>query len=76
MICIGNVEFKTAKSAGYSGNAGYGKDHLQLTVVKGYLVKLLGNARIVRHLMQHRPEFLAEFQAITEMASTPPPEAE
>jgi DNA-binding transcriptional MerR regulator len=54
----------------------YGKDHLQLTVVKGYLVKLLGNARIVRHLMQHRPEFLAEFQAITEMASTPPPEAE
>jgi hypothetical protein len=22
MICIGNVEFKTAKSAGYSGNAG------------------------------------------------------
>jgi hypothetical protein len=23
MICIGNVEFKTAKSAGYSGNAGY-----------------------------------------------------
>jgi len=26
--------------------------------------------------MQHRPEFLAEFQAITEMASTPPPEAQ
>jgi hypothetical protein len=54
----------------------YGKDHLQLTVIKGYLGKLLGNARIVRYLMQHRPEFLAEFQAITEMASTPPPEAE
>ncbi len=54
----------------------YGKDHLQLTVVKGYLGKLLQNARIVRYLMQHRPEFLAEFQAITEMASTPPPEAQ
>jgi len=54
----------------------YGKDHLQLTVIKGYLGKLLGNARIVRHLMQHRPEILAEFQVITEMASTPPPEAE
>lgn len=54
----------------------YGKDHLQLTVIKAYLGKLLGNARIVRYLMQHRPEFLAEFQAITEMASTPPPEAE
>ena len=54
----------------------YGKDHLQLTVVKGYLGRLLQNARIVRYLMQHRPEFLAEFQAITEMASTPPPEAQ
>jgi hypothetical protein len=53
----------------------YGKDHLQLTVIKGYLGKLLGNTRIVRYLMQHRPEFLAEFQAITEVASTPPPEA-
>ncbi len=54
----------------------YGKDHLQLTVIKGYLGKLLGNARIVRYLTQHRPEFLAEFQAITEMASSQPPEAE
>ncbi len=54
----------------------YGKDHLQLTVIKGYLAKLLGNTRVVKYLMQHRPEFLAEFQAITEMASTWPPEVE
>ena len=54
----------------------YGEDHLQLTVIKGYLAKLLGNTRIVRYLMQHRPEFLAEFQAITEVASPPLPEAE
>lgn len=54
----------------------YGQDHLQLTVIKGYLAKLLGNARVVRYLMQHRPEFLSEFQAITEVASTQPPEAE
>jgi ParB-like chromosome segregation protein Spo0J len=54
----------------------YGKDHLQLTVIKGYLAKLLGNIRVVKYLMQRRPEFLAEFQAITEMASTWPPEAE
>lgn len=52
----------------------YGRDHLQLTVIKGYLGKLLGNARIVRYLMQHRPEFLAEFQAIAEMAPGPPPD--
>lgn len=54
----------------------YGKNHLQLTVIKGYLAKLLGNARVVRYLMQHRPELLSEFQAITEMTSVPPLEAE
>jgi len=53
----------------------YGQDHLYLTVIKGYLAKLLGNARVVRYLMQHRPEFLAEFQSIAEMTSTLPPEA-
>ena len=53
----------------------YGQDHLHLTVIKGYLAKLLGNARVVRYLMQHRPEFLTEFQAIADMTSTLPPEA-
>ena len=53
----------------------YGKDHLHLTVIKGYLARLLGNARVVRYLMQNRPEFLNEFQAIAEMNSTLPPEA-
>lgn len=54
----------------------YGKDHLQLAVIKAFLEKLLGNARIVRYLVLHRPEFLTEFQAITEMTSAIPPEAE
>lgn len=53
----------------------YGQDHLQLTVIKGYVAKLLGNARIVRYLMQNRPDFMAEFQTIAEMTSTLPPEA-
>lgn len=53
----------------------YGKDHLYLTVVKGYLAKLLGNGRVVRYLVQHRPEFLSEFQNIAEMTSTLPSEA-
>jgi hypothetical protein len=30
---------------------------------------------VVRYLMQHRPEFLAKFQAIADMAPTLPPEA-
>lgn len=48
-----------------------GQDHLHLTVVKGYLAKLLGNARVVRYLMLH----WSEFQAIADMTSTLPPEA-
>ncbi|MDN3712510.1 plasmid partitioning protein RepB C-terminal domain-containing protein [Paracoccus cavernae] len=58
-----------------SSQATYGQDHLHLTIIKGYLAKLLGNARVVRYLMQNRPEFLAEFQTIADMTSTLPPEA-
>jgi hypothetical protein len=47
----------------------YGKEHLQLTVVRGYLTKLLGNPKVVRYLLQHRPEYLEEFQAITDASS-------
>lgn len=47
----------------------YGKEHLQLTVVKGYLGKLLGNPRVVRYLLQHRPEYLEHFQAIADANS-------
>ncbi|MCV6591819.1 MAG: ParB N-terminal domain-containing protein [Silicimonas sp.] len=54
----------------------YGQDHLQLTVLRGYVAKLLGNARVVRYLMQTRPEFLSEFQTISEMESVVPAEAE
>lgn len=54
----------------------YGEDHLQLTVLRGYLARLLGNARVVRYLMQTRPEFLSEFQTIAEMESVLPSEAE
>lgn len=54
----------------------YGQDHLQLTVLRGYVAKLLGNARVVRYLMQTRPEFLSEFQTIAEMDSVIPAETE
>ena len=54
----------------------YGQDHLQLTVLRGYVGKLLGNARVVRYLMQTCPEFLSEFQTIAEMESVVPAEAE
>lgn len=48
----------------------YGREHLQLTVIKAYVSKLLGNARVVRYLTQHHPSFLQEFEAIAEATST------
>jgi hypothetical protein len=53
----------------------YGQDHLHLTVVKGYLRKLISNDRVARYLEQYQPELFVEFQKIAEMTSTLPSEA-
>lgn len=50
-------EFKAAERS-------YGVDHLHLVLAKGYVDRLLGSARAVRHLAQHYREILAEFQKI------------
>ena len=47
----------------------YGVDNLHLTVAKGYVGKLLANARVVRWLSHHRHEYLSELQAIAEIQS-------
>jgi hypothetical protein len=47
----------------------YGLDNLHLTIAKGYLKRLLADPSIARWLTQHRPEYLAEFQAIAEIDS-------
>lgn len=44
----------------------YGADHLDLVLARGYISKLLSNARIARYLSQHHEEFLPEFEKITE----------
>lgn len=49
----------------------YGVDNLHLTLAQAYLKKLLGNARVVRWLAQHRPEYLEQFQAIAEVTGLP-----
>ncbi|MBC2679632.1 plasmid partitioning protein RepB C-terminal domain-containing protein [Pseudomonas baltica] len=49
----------------------YGPDVLHLTVIKGYLTKLLANASVVRWLARHQPEYLKEFQSIAELAELP-----
>lgn len=47
----------------------YGLDNLHLTVAKGYITKMLGNARIVGWLAQNQPDYLSEFQTIAEIES-------
>lgn len=46
-----------------------GTDVLNLTLMRGYLTSLIGNAKVVRYLAQNHPEFLAYFQKISEMTS-------
>lgn len=53
----------------------YGTDVLNLTLAKGYLGSLLGNARVVRYMAQNHAEILAQFQKITEMTSLNPKDA-
>lgn len=51
----------------------YGIDNLHLTVAKGYIAKLLGNARVVRWLAQNRNDYLAELQNVAEIETVAPP---
>lgn len=46
-----------------------GSSVLNLTFAKGYVGKLMENAKVVRYLAQNYPEILEEFQKITEMQS-------
>jgi ParB-like chromosome segregation protein Spo0J len=47
----------------------YGADVLNLTMAKTYLSSLLTNGRVVGYLAKNHPDFLAEFQQITDMKS-------
>lgn len=47
----------------------YGRDVLNLTLAKGYLGTLMGNARIVRYLAQHHVDILNQFQKLADMTS-------
>ena len=42
----------------------YGENTLNLTLARGYLRKLLDNAKVVRFLNANHPDILAEFEAI------------
>lgn len=42
----------------------YGPDHLDLVLAKGYLGRLIGNAKIARYLEQHHKDILSELMQI------------
>ena len=44
----------------------YGANHLDLVLARGYVSKLISNVRITRYLEMYHPEFLPEFEKITE----------
>lgn len=47
----------------------YGENVLSLVLVRGYVSKLLENAKVVRFFSNNHPDILAEFQRIIESAS-------
>ncbi len=52
----------------------YGSDHLNLVLVRGYLVSLLENKEVSRYLAQNHNEILSEFRRISEVVSMGPAE--
>jgi RepB plasmid partitioning protein len=44
----------------------YGQDVLNLVLARGYLAKLLENAKVTKYLKQRQPEVLEQFAAIVE----------
>jgi hypothetical protein len=47
----------------------HGNEVLNLVLARGYLAKILGNARIVRFLTQNYPDIFHELQSVSEEAS-------
>ncbi|MDO8974318.1 plasmid partitioning protein RepB C-terminal domain-containing protein [Reyranella sp.] len=56
-------EFKMAEQS-------YGTDHLDLVLARGFLAKLLANARVIRYLSQHHQELLSEFHKVATLESS------
>ncbi|MCW6512440.1 plasmid partitioning protein RepB C-terminal domain-containing protein [Lichenifustis flavocetrariae] len=65
-------ELATLQESIGSAEETYSRDNLHLTVFKGYLAKLVGNARVARFLASRYPDFLEQFQAIADIVSTKP----
>lgn len=53
----------------------FSRDNLHLTVAKGYLAKLLASPTVRRFLQDRYPEYLEQFEVISEIRSTLPADA-
>lgn len=67
-------ELASLQSQAKSYEDDYAANNLHLTVAKTYLGKLLARPRVVRWLKQNQPDYLEQFQAITEMTSVLQPD--
>jgi hypothetical protein len=47
----------------------YGQDVLNFVLAKGYLTKLLENARVAKYLKQQQPEVFEQFRTIVDSSS-------
>jgi hypothetical protein len=47
----------------------YGKNMLNLTFVRGYIKKLLGNAKVTRFLASRHPDVFTEFESVSRIES-------
>jgi len=47
----------------------HGNQVLNLVLARGYLTKLLGNARVARYLGQHHADIFRELQSVSESSS-------
>lgn len=45
----------------------YGENNFDLTLMRGYLQKLLGNIRIYKFISKSQPDFLPELQRIADL---------
>ena len=62
-------EMETLQRDLHAHEDSYGKNFLNLVVVRGYLSKLLDNGRVVRFLSNSHPDLLNGFQQIVESTS-------
>jgi hypothetical protein len=53
----------------WSGFHSYGRNVMELTLARGYIKKLLDNAKVVKFLAQRKPDLLGSLQEVVEAAS-------